>query len=135
MSGGAGNDIYYVDNAADKVNEAAGQGTDTAYASVSYALQAGQQIEFLRANAGATGLILTGNEFNNTVVGGAGTGDGCPCDERKAEEDEDARRPHAHLPSAREAPGFSATRARRPRASGAWPPGAPESPSPPQGRA
>ena len=67
MSGGAGNDIYYVDNAADKATEAAGAGTDTVYASVNYALQAGQEVEALRANAGATGLILTGNEFNNTL--------------------------------------------------------------------
>ncbi len=72
MAGGTGNDVYYVDNAADKVNEGAGQGTDTVFASVSYALQAGQEVEFLRANAGATGLSLTGNEFNNTIVGGAG---------------------------------------------------------------
>ena len=72
MSGGAGNDIYYVDNAADKVNEAAGQGTDTVYASVSYTLTAGSEIEYLRANAGATGLTLTGNALNNTIVGGTG---------------------------------------------------------------
>src|SRR6478672_2889251 len=72
MSGGAGNDVYYVDNAADKATEAAGAGTDTVYAGVNYALQAGQEVEALRANAGATGLILTGNEFNNTLVGGSG---------------------------------------------------------------
>ena len=72
MSGGAGNDVYYVDNAADKVNEAAGQGTDTVYASVSYTLTAGSEIEYLRANAGATGLTLTGNALNNTIVGGTG---------------------------------------------------------------
>ena len=69
MSGGAGNDIYVVDNAADQVIEAVGGGTDKVYASVNYALQAGQEVETLRANAGATGLTLTGNEFNNLLVG------------------------------------------------------------------
>ena len=46
-----------------------GGGTDNVYASANYALQAGQEVEALRANAGATGLILTGNEFNNLLVG------------------------------------------------------------------
>ena len=69
MAGGAGNDTYLVDNAFDKVFEAVGGGTDTVFASVNYALQAGQEVEALRANAGATGLILTGNEFNNLLVG------------------------------------------------------------------
>ena len=72
MTGGGGNDVYYVDNAADRVNEAVGGGADTVYASVSYALQAGQEVEYLRANAGATGLSLTGNAFNNYLIGGTG---------------------------------------------------------------
>ena len=72
MIGGAGNDTYLVDNAADVVNELALEGTDTVFASVNYALTAGQAIEFLRANAGATGLSLTGNALANTIVGGAG---------------------------------------------------------------
>ena len=54
------------------VNETAGQGTDTVMASVNYALTAGSEIEFLRANAGATGLSLTGNALVNRLVGGAG---------------------------------------------------------------
>ena len=62
MAGGAGNDTYFVDNAGDVVNEAVGQGTDTVMASVNYALTAGSEIEFLRANAGPTGLSLTGND-------------------------------------------------------------------------
>ena len=65
MAGGAGNDTYFVDNAGDVVNEAAGQGTDTVFASVNYSLTAGSEIEFLRANAGATGLSLTGNALAN----------------------------------------------------------------------
>ncbi|MFE1602316.1 beta strand repeat-containing protein [Methylobacterium sp. ID0610] len=72
MLGGAGNDVYDVDNPADQVIEKAGEGTDTVYSSISYALAAGQEIEALRANAGSTGLSLTGNEFANTLVGGAG---------------------------------------------------------------
>ena len=72
MSGGAGNDTYYVDNAADKVFEAVGCGNDTVFAYVNDALQAGQEVETLRGFAGATGLILTGNEFANTIVGLSG---------------------------------------------------------------
>jgi Ca2+-binding RTX toxin-like protein len=72
MAGGGGNDTYFVDNAGDVLNEAVGQGTDTVYASANYSLSAGQDIEFLRANAGPTGLSLTGNEFANRLVGGTG---------------------------------------------------------------
>ena len=37
MIGGYGNDVFIVDHASDRVYEAAGQGTDTAYTSVSFA--------------------------------------------------------------------------------------------------
>ena len=73
MDGGAGNDTYYVDNAGDVVaRELPAQGTDTVYASVNYTLGAGEEIEFLRANAGATGLTLTGNELANNIFGNSG---------------------------------------------------------------
>ena len=48
MTGGSGNDFYYVDNAGDQVIEAVGGGSDNVYASVDYTLAAGQEIEFLR---------------------------------------------------------------------------------------
>ena len=41
-------------------------------ASVNYSLTAGSEIEFLRANAGTTGLSLTGNAFVNRLVSGVG---------------------------------------------------------------
>ena len=72
MAGGIGDDIYYVDNLGDVVTEAAGEGADKVFASTSYALAAGSEVEFLYANAGASGLTLTGNAFNNTIGGGAG---------------------------------------------------------------
>ncbi|MFN4016944.1 MAG: hypothetical protein ACK4JB_16510 [Reyranella sp.] len=72
LIGGAGNDIYYVDDALDTVAEAVGGGIDTVYASVNYALAAGQEVEFLRATLDAIGLTLTGNELDNTLVGTAG---------------------------------------------------------------
>ena len=60
MAGGAGNDTCFVDNAGDVVTENVGGGTDTLWASVSYALAAGSEVENLRVNA-TTGLTLTGN--------------------------------------------------------------------------
>lgn len=71
MYGGTGNDAYAVDDAADQVFEAAGAGIDAVYAAVSYTLMAGQEIEFLGATSTA-GVILTGNEFANTLIGNAG---------------------------------------------------------------
>jgi Ca2+-binding RTX toxin-like protein len=61
-----------VDNAGDVVTENAGEGTDTIQASVNYTLAANSSVEFLRANAGATGLTLTGNNLANTVAGNVG---------------------------------------------------------------
>ena len=70
--GVAGNDIYLVDHAGDVATEAAGEGFDTVYASVGYTLPTASEIEFLIANAGPVGVALTGNEFANTIFGGAG---------------------------------------------------------------
>ena len=76
MFGGLGNDIYYADNASDQTNESAGQGTaDKVFASVSYALGAGDEIEFLLASAGTTGLVLSGNELANRIYGSIGGAD------------------------------------------------------------
>ncbi len=74
MTGLGGNDSYSVDNALDNVIEAVGGGADRIYASVSYTLDAGQEVEILSTsnNAGVTAINLTGNEFNNTLIGNAG---------------------------------------------------------------
>ena len=74
MVGGTGNDTYFVDDVADQVIENADGGTDRILASTNYVLAAGQEVEKLQAfGAGATtGLMLTGNEFHNTLTGGSG---------------------------------------------------------------
>lgn len=71
MAGGAGDDDYYVTEAGDQVIEAAGEGIDTVYTTISYTLAAGQEIEHLRVR-GTVGLALTGNEFDNILTGGSG---------------------------------------------------------------
>jgi trimeric autotransporter adhesin len=79
LAGGAGNDIYVVDNAADVVAEAAGEGIDRVDSSVSYTL--GGDVENLTLNGtaviDATGNALanalTGNAAANVLDGGAGS--------------------------------------------------------------
>ncbi|WBS03492.1 calcium-binding protein [Pseudoduganella sp. SL102] len=81
MSGGQGNDTYVVDQAGDKVIEAAAEGRDTVQVAMekgTYAL--GANVE--DAKITSTGLVnltgnalanlLTGNDAVNTLVGGAG---------------------------------------------------------------
>ncbi len=72
MVGGGGDDRYWVDSAGDHVLEGEGDGNDSVIASVDYALMAGQEIEILKADPGASGLTLTGNEFSQTLLGSAG---------------------------------------------------------------
>ncbi|WP_342150346.1 choice-of-anchor I family protein [Methylorubrum sp. SB2] len=74
LQGLTGNDIYVVDNAGDRVIEAAGAGTDRVATSVSYTLMAGQEIETLATTIATSriALNLTGNEFANTITGNAG---------------------------------------------------------------
>ncbi|HYI49219.1 MAG TPA: calcium-binding protein, partial [Allosphingosinicella sp.] len=72
--GGAGNDSFFVDDLGDSTLEGAGEGNDTVWASVSYALTAGQHVEMLTfADAASTDpLDLTGNDLAQTITGNAG---------------------------------------------------------------
>ena len=74
MQGLGGDDIYFVDNASDVVLEAASQGEDIVYTSVSYILGAGSHIETLAIfdALGTSGLTLTGNSLANILIGNAG---------------------------------------------------------------
>ncbi|HEY8579894.1 MAG TPA: right-handed parallel beta-helix repeat-containing protein [Beijerinckiaceae bacterium] len=74
LQGLGGDDVYIVDDAGDRVIEAAGAGVDTVRTSVSYALGAGQHLERLETVAPekTSAVKLTGNEFGQTIVGNAG---------------------------------------------------------------
>lgn len=75
MVGFGGDDWYFVNSGADEAYEAAGGGNDRVFASVSYTLAAGQEIEMLTTdnNAGVGVINFTGNEFANTIFGNAGS--------------------------------------------------------------
>jgi Ca2+-binding RTX toxin-like protein len=71
MIGGAGEDVYYVDNVGDQVVEALNEGTgDIVYSSISYALGANVERLYL---TGTAAITATGNELNNTLYGQANT--------------------------------------------------------------
>jgi Ca2+-binding RTX toxin-like protein len=68
LSGGKGNDTYYVQNTGDSVVELAGDGTDDVNSSVNYTLPA--NVENLTLINGA--ISGTGNTGNNSLYGNAG---------------------------------------------------------------
>lgn len=78
MLGGRGNDTYFVENAGDRVVEAAGEGTDLVRSSITYTL--GANVENLkltglaRINGTGNGLAnaISGNAAGNTLDGKAG---------------------------------------------------------------
>ncbi|MGH8756457.1 MAG: calcium-binding protein, partial [Burkholderiales bacterium] len=80
MIGGAGNDIYVVDNIGDTVSELANEGTDTIQSQIALSLAALAFVENLTLTGSAAiagtgnGLdnVLTGNTGNNTLTGLAG---------------------------------------------------------------
>ncbi len=66
MAGGMGNDVYVVDQTGDVVIEAAHEGSDTIFSSVTYGL--GVNVEHL-VLTGSAAIDGTGNDLNNTLTG------------------------------------------------------------------
>lgn len=69
MKGGAGDDVYIVDDKGDKVSELSNGGSDEVQSSVSYKL--GKYLESLQLT-GAGHINGTGNELANTLIGNDG---------------------------------------------------------------
>ncbi|MFN0193742.1 MAG: CHRD domain-containing protein [Aestuariivirga sp.] len=77
MTGGLGNDTYYVDSAGDSTSEQTGEGIDIVRSSVSYTLAANlEKLYLLGVATSATGNDLSnfiyGNGTNNVLDGGTG---------------------------------------------------------------
>lgn len=72
MTGGLGNDVYYVDNAGDQTIELAGGGNDRVVSTMSWTLATGNQIEELDLDGGAVNTNGIGNEVNNLIIGSNG---------------------------------------------------------------
>lgn len=70
MTGGTGNDTYYIDNIGDSVNELLSGGTDKVISSVSYRLSA--HVENLTLAVGTLAINGTGNDLKNIIIGNAG---------------------------------------------------------------
>jgi serralysin len=78
MAGGAGNDIYFVDNAGDAATENASEGNDTVFASANFTLPANVENLILQGSADLQGYgngqanVIYGNAGNNLLNGGGG---------------------------------------------------------------
>ncbi|PZR32154.1 heparin lyase I family protein, partial [Caulobacter segnis] len=68
MYGGLGDDNYYVDNVGDIVKEAANEGTDWVFSSITYSLTA--NVEFLTLT-GSDAINGMGNNLSNRIYGNA----------------------------------------------------------------
>ena len=69
MSGGIGNDGYFVDHASDIVVESASAGSDTVYSTITYTL--GSHLENLTL-MNTSSVNATGNSLNNIIRGNSG---------------------------------------------------------------
>ena len=69
LQGGQGNDLYFVDEAGDRIVEAAGEGYDTVVSTFTWTL--GAELEGL-ALEGSADIDGTGNALNNWMQGNAG---------------------------------------------------------------
>lgn len=78
MNGGLGNDTYYVDQIGDVVTEAAGEGKDSVFSTISYALGSNVESLFLEGSSKIDGAgnelknKLTGNDADNMLFGYGG---------------------------------------------------------------
>ena len=78
MNGGMGNDSYFVENAGDKVIEAANQGTDSVSSKVTYTLPVNVENLTLTGTLAINGTgnalanVIAGNTANNQLSGLAG---------------------------------------------------------------
>jgi Ca2+-binding RTX toxin-like protein len=66
MTGGLGNDTYYIDKAGDRAIESAGAGRDRVYTTISLTLDSNLDDLFAR---GSDAINLTGNALDNTLRG------------------------------------------------------------------
>ena len=73
LEGGLGSDQYFVDQASDIVVDTGGT-LDQIYASVSYSLAAGLEVELLATtnSSGTTGFRLYGNDWAQSIIGADG---------------------------------------------------------------
>jgi len=71
MSGGAGDDRYWVNHVEDAVVELPNEGYDIVYAEVSWDLADESRVEEMRADRPAP-LELAGNDFDQRMIGGSG---------------------------------------------------------------
>ena len=78
MLGGAGNDVYFVDNVGDLVFENLNEGTDAVFSTIDYTLTANVETLVLQGAGNLSGIgnaldnKLFGNSGDNTLNGGAG---------------------------------------------------------------
>ena len=78
LEGGLGNDVYYVDNSGDTVQELADEGVDKVSSNISYTLTENVEQLFFTGIAGLTGQgntlnnVIYGNDGNNKLSGDAG---------------------------------------------------------------